>query len=88
MRRRLQEDGMQTVEQWQLEFEVLENAREAAQKRFSQAAAAVINQLVPPDSSGVPPETLTELVEATKVRDKAIAAVDDFIATVQRSRIP
>ena len=79
---------MQTVEEWQLEFDVLENAREAAQKRFNQVAAAAIRELVPPDAGGIPPETLTELVEATKARDKTRAAIDDFIAAVQRSRIP
>ena len=47
---------MQTPEQWQMEFDVLENAREAAQKRYNLAIQKVIGAMVPQGSGIIPPE--------------------------------
>ena len=76
---------MQTVEQWQMEFDVLENAREAAQKRYNQAILKVMNAMLPQGSGVIPPEAAAELADAIKARDKTRAAIDDFIAAMQKT---
>jgi hypothetical protein len=76
---------MQTVEQWQMEFDVLENAREAAQKRYNQAILRVMNAMLPQGSGVIPPEAAAELADAIKARDKTRSAIDDFIAAMQKT---
>jgi len=76
---------MQTPEQWQMEFDVLENAREAAQKRYNLAIQKVIGAMVPQGSGIIPPEAAAELAEAIKARDKTRSEVDDFIAALQKT---
>jgi len=76
---------MQTPEQWQMEFDVLENAREAAQKRYNQTIQKVLGTMVPQGSGIIPPEAAAELAEAIKARDKTRSDVDDFIATLQKT---
>ena len=76
---------MQTPEQWQMEFDVLENAREAAQKRYNQTIQKVLGAMVPPGSGVIPPEAAAELAEAIKARDKTRSEVDDFIAALQKT---
>ena len=76
---------MQTQEQWQMEFDVLENAREAAQKRYNQAILRVMNAMLPQGSGVIPPEAAAELADAIKVRDKTRAAIDDFISAMQKT---
>ena len=76
---------MQTPQQWQMEFDVLENAREAAQKRYNLAIQKVIGAMVPQGSGIIPPEAAAELAEAIKARDKTRSEVDDFIASLQKT---
>ena len=76
---------MQTPEQWQMEFDVLENAREAAQKRYNSAIQKVMTAIVPQGSGVIPPEAAAELAEAIKARDKTRSEVDDFIAALQKT---
>ena len=76
---------MQTPEHWQMEFDVLENAREAAQKRYNLAIQKVMSAIAPPGSGAIPPEAAEELADAIKARDKTRAAVDDLIATLQKT---
>jgi hypothetical protein len=75
---------MQTPEQWQMEFDVLENAREAAQKRYNVAIQKVIGAMVPRGGI-IAPEAAAELAEAIKARDKTRSEVDDFIAALQKT---
>jgi hypothetical protein len=75
---------MQTPEQWQMEFDVLENAREAAQKRYNLAIQKVLAAMVP-QGGIIPPEAAAELAEAIKARDKTRREVDDFIAALQKT---
>ena len=76
---------MQTPEHWQMEFDVLENAREAAQKRYNLAIKKAIGTMVPPGSGIIPPDAAAELAEAIKARDKTRNDVDDFIAALQKT---
>jgi hypothetical protein len=76
---------MQTLEQWQMEFDVLENAREAAQKRYNQAIERIMKAMLPQGSGAIPPEAATELADAIKGRDKTRSAIDDFIAAMQKT---
>jgi hypothetical protein len=79
------EVAMQTPEQWQMEFDVLENAREAAQKRYNIAIQKVMSAMIPQGSGIIPPEAAAELAEAIKARDKTRSDVDDFIAALQKT---
>ena len=76
---------MQTPQQWQMEFDVLENAREAAQKRYNLAIQKVLGAMVPQGSGIIPPEAAAEFAEAIKARDKTRSEVDDFIAALQKT---
>lgn len=75
---------MQTPEQWQMELDVLENARETAQKRYNLAIQKVIGAIVP-QGGVISPEAAAELAEAIKARDKTRSEVDDFIAALQKT---
>jgi hypothetical protein len=79
---------MQTLEQWQMEFDVLENAREAAQKRYNLAIKAVIKAMEPEGGGVMPPETTDELTEAIKARDRTRAAIDQFVVAIQEAKFP